>query len=102
MKTTIHVVYGSTGEYSDHREWYVAAYYSESKAQNHVILATSRANELIAKHGAYEIPDGANEHDACMQADYTGTRYTYATVPLLDEPNGKISEDAGRKEENGR
>ena len=87
MKKQIFVVYGSTGEYSDHREWYVAAYFSETNAKNHVLQATARANELIAQHGEYNIPDGANEHDAQMQADYTGTRYTYATVPLLDEPN---------------
>jgi hypothetical protein len=86
MKKEIHVVYGSTGEYSDHIEWYVAAYHSETKAQDHVLRATARANELIAKHGEYNIPEGANEHDASMRADYTGTRYTYATVPILDEP----------------
>lgn len=61
----IYVVIGTTGEYSDHREWPVAAYFSEKLAQAHVIRATQRANELYAQAGGYcdKIPDGANEHD---------------------------------------
>jgi len=80
----IYVIQGSTGEYSDHREWNVAAYYSEMAAQAHVQHATLRANELLAEHGHYSLPDGANEHDKGMQCDYSGVRYSYSPVDILD------------------
>jgi hypothetical protein len=78
---TIFVVEGSTGEYSDHREWPVMAYRDEAAAKAHVEAATRRANDLKAQH-ACDIPDGANEHDPGMQTDYTGTRYYYYAVEL--------------------
>ena len=34
-----------------------------------------------------DVPDGANQYDTQMQMDYTGVRYAYATVPVLDWPN---------------
>jgi hypothetical protein len=43
---TVYIVSGQTGEYSDHREWLVAAYLDESKAMTHVELANARAREL--------------------------------------------------------
>jgi hypothetical protein len=91
MKQKIYIVEGSTGEYSDHREWLVAAYYSEQNAQAHVLRATQRANELYVEHkdAYYNIPSGANQHDPQMSSDYTGTRYNYYETELLDEPNEK-------------
>lgn len=85
----IHVVYGSTGEYSDHREWYVAAYLDEIKAQEHVTKAQQRGRELELEYDGrrWDVPSSANQYDPKMQMDYTGVRYAYATVPVLDWPN---------------
>lgn len=44
MSKKLFVVFGSTGEYSDHRTWTVAYYTDEIKAQAHVVAATQRAN----------------------------------------------------------
>jgi hypothetical protein len=90
----IHVVYGSTGEYSDRCEWYVAAYLDELKAQDHVTKAQQRGRELEIEYDGreWDVPDGANQYDPKMQMDYTGVRYAYATVPVLDWPNSDISD----------
>lgn len=82
----IHVVMGSTGEYSDHQEWSVAAYFSKSKAEEHVVKASARARELIAEKGEFGSFKGGNEFDAEMQVDYTGVNYYVMTVPILDIP----------------
>ena len=82
-RETIYIVEGSTGEYSDHRDWMLCAYRDEAAAQEHVEKATARANELVAEYQrSYDIPSGANEHDPSMQIDYTGVRYTYYSVEL--------------------
>jgi hypothetical protein len=60
----IYVVFGTTGEYSDRREWTVKAFSEEKKAKKLVKDATRRANEF----------------DSDMQTDYTGTRYYYEQV----------------------
>jgi hypothetical protein len=87
-KPKIYVVQGSTGEYSDHCEWLVAAFYSEQKAADLVVAATRRANELYAQHkdNTWGIPDGANEHDPMMETDYTGTRYCHFGIEIHDKP----------------
>ena len=83
-----YVVIGSTGEYSDHMEWLVAVFFSEEKAKELVVKATARANELYAgdMRNFSHIKDGQNEHDPHMQADYTGTQYSYEAVEVQDEP----------------
>lgn len=85
----IFIVEGSTGEYSDHREWPVAAYFSEDKAKLHVVNATQRKDELWAKcDGNYwELSENdKNEYDPCMSLDYTNTRYRYYGVEVKDTP----------------
>ena len=83
----IHIVQGSTGEYSDCVSWFVGAFFSEDKAQERVLKATERANELGANGIGYsDIPDGANEFDPGMQVDYSGVRYEYSPVEILDNP----------------
>ena len=83
----IHIVEGHTGEYSDHRDWPIAAYYSEEKAKQHVVLATEAANELYSKHDDYgdiDDSDEKNPYDPDMKTDYTGTRYNYYSVEIKD------------------
>jgi hypothetical protein len=45
---TIHLVRATVGEWSDRKEWVVAAYTDETMAQTHVELATARAREWEA------------------------------------------------------
>jgi len=87
MDTTIHVVFGSTGEYSDRSEWPVKAFRTEATAQELVLAATKSANEVFAarkRKYSYNVPKGANPHDPHMEMDYTGTRYYVVTVALED------------------
>lgn len=82
---SIFVVMGTCGEYSDRNEWAVMAYFSEAKAQEHVVNADRRAKELYATHESrWQIAGGANQFDPNMQTDYTGTSYFIYTVPLGD------------------
>ena len=87
----IHIVIGSTGEYSDHQEWPVKAYYSQERAQEHVTNATRKAGELVVMHkNRWDIPKGANEYDPDMQVDYTGVNYYIWELELGDAPIGKL------------
>ena len=82
----VHMVFGRTGEYSDNITWPVIAYLDESRAQDHVLRATEKANEWEVLHKADRIRDfpGWNEYDPAMQVDYTGTDYYYESVELAD------------------
>jgi hypothetical protein len=46
--TTLYVVMGSEGEYSDRSTWPVRAFIDQAKATAHVVKATCRANEIAA------------------------------------------------------
>ena len=82
----VFVVFGETGEYSDMREWPVAAYIEERLAILHMEFAAKRFAELslIKKERTWK-PMGHNEYDPDMQVDYTGTFYEVKKVLLGDE-----------------
>ena len=85
----IHVIMGSTGEYSDRSEWPVRAVRDEERAKCIVELATQRAAAIEESKDRYERlddsnPDHVNEWDRNMKMDYTGTSYFYYTVDLDD------------------
>lgn len=83
-RQSIFIVEGSTGEYSDHCEWPVAAYFSEEQAKLHVQKATERAKELIAKCDGWGWEEKQlNQWDRSMHVDYTGVNYRYYSVDLL-------------------
>lgn len=86
--TTIYVVRGSTGEYSDWDVWTVCAFVSEDKAKERVELASARARELHPNRTYTRIPkweDGLNEYDPKMKRpDTMGTNYEYEAVEVLD------------------
>jgi len=83
----VYVVIGTTGEYSDHREWPVKAYYSKTLAEQHVVNAGRRANELFVQYGRYgDVPKGENEYDSKMESAYTGQRYYIWEVELDATP----------------
>ena len=92
----IFVVQGSTGEYSDHREWLIKAFVKELAAQDFVEKVSARAREITqAEETARDArdysfydrkdPKFVNELDKDMQIDYTGVEYTYFPVELVEE-----------------
>jgi len=99
----IYVVFGSTGEYSDHDEWMVKAFTKEAMAKDWIVKCTKKANELkIQYSNEYDIPRGANQYDPYMRIDYTGVDYNYSEVELLGtfEEGNEIPEeenDGGRR-----
>ena len=84
----IYVVFGSTGEYSDHTYWLIKAYSDEEKAKEHVVLATNefkaRWSKTLGWEGRQKVfPKGWNKYDLeAEQPDYTGNRYWYEGVEL--------------------
>ena len=87
---TIHVVGGASGEYSDHREWFICYYTDEKKAQAHVEAAAERYRAIKVEVG--ENPDCGicysgprnycdthkhikNEWDPQMEPDCSGVNY---------------------------
>lgn len=90
----VHIVIGSTGEYSDHKEWLVAAYLDEERAKKHVLEASAYAREVFAKYGEGNYLDWfdlspeertkSNPLDPGMDMDYTGINYHYETTNLIN------------------
>lgn len=85
---TIYVVEGSTGEYSDHQEWLVCAFWEELDAQGFIEQVSDRAREIFQLRHVpgwrrYPIDSRfANDFDPGMAMDYTGTNYNYYPVEL--------------------
>ncbi len=86
MSIQIHVVMGSTGEYSDRRQWTVCAYQDKERAINHADLAKLEAHKIEkARKDRYDYSeDDVNPYDLKMSMDYTGTDYYVISVDLLD------------------
>lgn len=80
----IYIVFGSTGEYSDHIEWILKAFTDKSAAEDLVANATVEAQEAIKKYPRYSIPKGANKYDPQMKVDYTGVNYYLVECELVD------------------
>lgn len=83
----IYLVEGETGEYSDYRNWIVAAFVSRELAQKLAENANKRAQELGAKDWSskkYDDDAEKNEYDLNMDMDYNGTTYRVYPVELID------------------
>ena len=84
----IYIVIGSTGEYSDRREWLVRAFPKQEHAQLLVVTATREAKRLYAEYASsgymdyHKIPKDSNPVDPSMETDYTGVGYHYVEVEL--------------------
>lgn len=93
----IYIVIGSTGEYSDRYEWPVIAYLNKIKAQDHVLKASKRSDEIFEtwKHDII-IPDGINEFDPSFRMDYTETSYYLWEVELSELDFIKKCNDQGK------
>lgn len=81
---------GTTGEYSDMREWPVMAYLDEAEAREHVVKASRRAEELFAIRGDKTLPK-QNEFDHDMIMAYTGTFYFIYTAPIANSLEQALS-----------
>ena len=77
----IYIVEGSSGEYSDHREWPVKAFVHEEDAKDLVKNATVEANIAFVQYDKYctNVP---NKYDPHMNMTYTGVRYSYFPIEL--------------------
>lgn len=90
--TTIYVVTGNTGEYSDYTDWIVCAYKSADAAKARVIELETLMKTLgpVTDSGwdaRRKLEDAMKKHehgDQYFQVDYTGTRYGYEPVELKD------------------
>ena len=86
--TSIYIVFGSTGEYSDHREWPVAAFLDESEAKEHVrrasLIAEALYKERKESNPGFSYEMSGSPYDPNIEMDYYGgALYSYWTVPLL-------------------
>lgn len=106
----IWIVEGSSGEYSDHREWPLKAFRDEKAAQRLVIEAQARANEIQAlRDSDYETwwtldetepkpPRVVNEFDPRMELNYTGVHYTCYPIELVEEDSATRSPEPPKGE----
>lgn len=90
----IYVVFGQTGEWSDHCTWPVKAFKHLDNAKELITKATASANEFFQAVESNEVckydlslQDWAkvNPYDPKFSMDYTGTSYYYTVVELEDE-----------------
>lgn len=84
----VHIVMGSTGEYSDRSEWPVVAYTDLAMAEQHVKFASRYADAVFAARESrwrWDSADLANPYDSQMSMDYTGTRYYVMSVECASE-----------------
>lgn len=107
-KNTIYVVYGRTGEYSDRTEWPVRAFRTERAASDFRAqlletcrhLGVQRGQPTASAFPAYNTEEIETEEEyehlripfrRMMELDphfrvyYTGTDYSYYSVPLSEE-----------------
>lgn len=78
----IHIVFGSTGEYSDHHTWMVRAFLDKRTATSFAkkcqgIVDTENFDYWQFKHSKWKHPLDKNFH-----LDYTGTSYSVSSIPL--------------------
>ncbi len=81
LPNEIWIVVGSTGEYSDYREWSVAAYTSKEEAEKHVELCKKWFDDNGGIEELRSNYDILNPYDPHMSVDYTGT--TWSIFPLI-------------------
>ena len=83
--TTVYVLFGDTGEYSDHSEWVVCAYEHQADADADCAFLNERAKgleDLPWTERDAAVAERLTPHDANASCDYTGVRYTVAAVEV--------------------
>ena len=94
--STIYLVTGTCGEYSDRSEWYVCWYPTLAEAEAHVALCRAQVSEL-GEEGRYDYDKQKKimTADPYFQSDYTGTEYAVcevergAATPATGEETGR-------------
>lgn len=85
----VHIVIGTTGEYSDRYEWPVKAFLDVNRARDLVARASESAREYLDTVGYVFGGDAdlskVNPHDPHFKMDYTGTTYFVMTVELDED-----------------
>jgi hypothetical protein len=85
-----YLVVGQTGQYGNHRVWWVAVYHTRDQAEQHVI----RLNEVVEHISHYDedrdtkLAEVKAGLDPQCRLGYTGTNYEVEELPLckhLDE-----------------
>lgn len=88
--TKVFVLFGETGEYSDHSEWVVRAYTTKDAADVDCAALNAIAGGEAAGRLSWDEREGViarlKQHDADATIDYTGTHYLVAEVPLATAP----------------
>lgn len=86
----LYLVFGSTGEWSDHTIWNVAVYGDEDRANEHAKLANAfvkkAKQDLLLTGALWESLDKSaknNPYDIDCQIDYTGADYSVAKIPFV-------------------
>lgn len=80
MNKTIHVVMGTSGEYSGRSEWPIAAFFDKEKAQERVKLASQWIEENVDLRN-YHLPYHS-PYDPNTYMDYGVEYFVYEDVPL--------------------
>jgi hypothetical protein len=84
-----YIVFGATGEYSDHSEWAIAGYIDKELAKQHVLKASQWHNE---HHAAWRETYGNDYHApkelvGDYRCDYSGANFYIVEVELrVDVP----------------
>lgn len=86
----IYIVFGETGEYSDHRSWVVCAHSSQEKAEAMVDGLGIRYRELLAGRDPFHIhysdkravEEAMQPSDPTFSMDYTGTTWRVEETEL--------------------
>ena len=72
----IYIVKGETGEYDDHGEWFVKAYFSQKLAESHRLHAQVVAD---VQDTGQEAPI-VSAYDPFIKMDYNGTKYSVIEI----------------------
>jgi hypothetical protein len=99
MGQTIYLVLGTTGEYSDHTEWNVAAYTEKTAAEEHARLL----NEWVKGTDVFDFDarkDKAQKcpYDPMCEIDYTGTEYVVMEISLFRHVDEFMESEASRRD----
>lgn len=92
--TTIYVVMGTCGEYSDREEWPVCAYADEEQAKLHVDQASECVRLALVYISMDKPPNPEHlRYDAKMYVTFFDrTTYYYMTVPVAESVEAFVAQ----------
>lgn len=92
MNKQVWLLVGSTGEYSDHQEWFVGYYTKEEDARARVEFLSAKARQLYVSEDNLITDWRSREknvqemrkYDPGFVCDYTGSNYNIYPLECLD------------------